>query len=68
MNQIEVFLVAEGMSASEFGRRAVQDDRLIARLRRGGDVTTDTMDRVRSFMVAHAEAAALDGVDGDCAA
>src|SRR5471030_2566104 len=38
------------MAETTFGRRAVNDGKLISRLRFGGRVTTDTLDRVRAFM------------------
>src|SRR5438309_7981824 len=39
-----------GLAESTFGRRAVNDGKLAARLRNGGRITTDTLDRIRSFM------------------
>src|SRR3954453_10834988 len=39
-----------GLAESTFGRRAVNDGKLTARLRNGGRITTDTLDRIRSFM------------------
>src|SRR5205085_1415945 len=38
------------MAESTFGRLAVNDGKLLSRLRLGGRVTTTTMDRVRAFI------------------
>src|SRR5215472_1502143 len=38
------------MAESTFGRLAVNDGKLVSRLRLGGRVTTDTVERVRAFM------------------
>src|SRR5438046_8556074 len=42
-----------GLAESTFGRRAVNDGKLTARLRNGGRITTDTLDRIHGFMAAH---------------
>jgi hypothetical protein len=42
-----------GLAESTFGRRAVNDGKLTARLRNGGRITTDTLDRIRGFMTAN---------------
>ena len=39
-----------GMAESTFGRLAVNDGKLVSRLRFGGKVTTDTVQRVRDFI------------------
>src|SRR5437667_5471821 len=39
-----------GMAESTFGRRAVNDGKLVSRLRFGGRITTETTERVRSFI------------------
>jgi hypothetical protein len=39
-----------GLAESTFGRRAVNDGKLTARLRNGGRITTETLDRIRGFM------------------
>src|ERR1700689_4373009 len=39
-----------GLAESTFGRRAVNDGKLAARLRNGGRITTDTLDRIHGFM------------------
>jgi hypothetical protein len=40
-----------GVAETTFGRRCVNDGKLVQRLRQGGRITTDTLDRIRSFMV-----------------
>jgi SAM-dependent methyltransferase len=39
-----------GMAESTFGRHAVNDGKLVGRLRLGGRVTTETLERVRGFI------------------
>ena len=39
-----------GMAESTFGRLAVNDGKLVSRLRLGGRVTTDTAERVHAFI------------------
>ncbi|MCC7348179.1 MAG: hypothetical protein IT538_12330 [Variibacter sp.] len=39
-----------GVAESTFGRRVVNDGKLVSRLRQGGRLTTDTMDRIRAFL------------------
>ncbi len=50
LDEISSFCRAAGMAETTFGRRAVNDGKLISRLRFGGRVTTETLDRVRAFM------------------
>lgn len=50
LHEIEAFLGETQMSASYFGKRAVGNSELVARLRDGGDVTLRTAERVRLFM------------------
>ena len=50
LHDIESFLAETGMSATYFGKRAVNNSELVDRLRAGGDVTIRTADRVRAFM------------------
>ena len=38
------------MAESTFGRLAVNDGKLVSRLRLGGRITTDTAERVRAFI------------------
>jgi len=39
-----------GLAESTFGRRAVNDGKLTSRLRHGGRITTETLERIRTFM------------------
>lgn len=50
LKEISEFCRATGLAESTFGRRAVNDGKLAARLRNGGRITTDTLDRIRAFM------------------
>src|SRR5690349_2179343 len=61
LDEISAFCRASGMAESTFGRRAVNDGKFVARLRFGGRVTTQTAERVRSFIARNAhESAAAD--------
>jgi hypothetical protein len=54
-----------GIAESTFGRLAVNDGKLVSRLRFGGRVTTETAERVRGFIARHSGgAAATAGADG----
>jgi hypothetical protein len=50
LDEISSFCRQAGMAETTFGRRAVNDGKLISRLRFGGQVTTETLDRVHAFM------------------
>jgi hypothetical protein len=50
LQEISDYCRASGLAESTFGRRAVNDGKLAARLRNGGRITTDTVDRVRTFI------------------
>src|SRR5215831_19982561 len=45
-----------GLAESTFGRRAVNDGKLANRLRNGGRITTETVDRIQAFMDANRDA------------
>src|SRR5215831_12002812 len=47
---IAAFCQRVGMAESTFGRRVVNDGKLVSRLRFGGRVTTQTVDRISSFI------------------
>lgn len=47
---IESFCSAAGMAESTFGRLAVNDGKLVRRLRSGGRMWPETLARVRQFM------------------
>jgi hypothetical protein len=50
------------MAESTFGRLAVNDGKLVSRLRLGGRVTTTTVERVQEFIARQPEPAAVNGV------
>jgi hypothetical protein len=50
LDEISSFCRQAGMAETTFGRRAVNDGKLISRLRFGGRVTTETLDRMHAFM------------------
>jgi hypothetical protein len=53
LQEISDYCRQTGLAESTFGRRAVNDGKLAARLRNGGRITTDTLDRIHGFMTAH---------------
>src|SRR5687767_15412717 len=61
--EISAYCQRAGMAESTFGRRVVNDGKLVTRLRFGGRVTTHTVDRVRSY-IARGSADQVD-VPGD---
>ncbi len=50
LSEIEQFCRAARMAESTFGRHAVNDGKLCARLREGKDVTLETAGKIRSFI------------------
>jgi hypothetical protein len=50
LREIGDYCRRQGLAESTFGRRAVNDGKLAARLRNGGRITTVTLDRIRAFM------------------
>jgi hypothetical protein len=53
LKEIGDFCREAGLAESTFGRLAVNDGKLISRLREGGRITTDTLDRLRTYMAEH---------------
>ena len=53
LQEISDYCRQTGLAELTFGRRAVNDGKLTARLRNGGRITTDTLDRIHGFMAAH---------------
>jgi hypothetical protein len=53
LQEISDYCRQTGLAESTFGRRAVNDGKLAARLRNGGRITTDTLDRIQNFMAAN---------------
>jgi SAM-dependent methyltransferase len=50
LTEIVAFCQRIGIAESTFGRRAVNDGKFVSRLKSGGQVTTQTQDRVRAFI------------------
>ena len=53
LQEISDYCRSTGLAELTFGRRAVNDGKLASRLRNGGRITTDTLDRIHGFMAAH---------------
>ena len=58
LQEITDFCRQRGLAESTFGRRAVNDGKLASRLRNGGRITTETLERIRSFMTRSGDAVA----------
>ncbi len=57
LTEIADYCRQTGLAESTFGRRAVNDGKLASRLRNGGRITTETLDRIRAFMDSNRTAA-----------
>jgi SAM-dependent methyltransferase len=64
LRDIAEYCRGAGIAESTFGRLAVNDGKLVGRLRLGGRVTTDTLERVRAF-IAREPCPAVNGVPVD---
>src|SRR5215475_3252615 len=53
LQEISDYCRQTGLAESTFGRRAVNDGKLANRLRNGGRITTETVDRIQAFMNAN---------------
>ena len=62
LQEIADYCRHSGLAESTFGRRAVNDGKLTARLRNGGRITTETLDRIRGFMETNRTAVARPAV------
>src|SRR4051795_11104469 len=62
LQEIAEFCRKTGLAESTFGRRAVNDGKLASRLRHGGRITTETLDRIRSFMASNRNSGARPAV------
>src|SRR3954452_14298405 len=58
LQEISDYCRQTGLAESTFGRRAVNDGKLASRLRHGGRITTETLDRIRAFMQSNRNLAA----------
>ena len=50
--EIDAFLREAGMAETTFGRQAANDGKLVARLRGGKGITTNTVEKIRGFIAA----------------
>src|SRR5450631_613041 len=57
LQEISEFCRQRGLAESTFGRRAVNDGKLANRLRNGGRITTDTLERIGTSMTRNADPA-----------
>ncbi len=64
LQEISGYCRRVGMAESTFGRLAVNDGKLVSRLRFGGRVTIETVERVKTFMQHNAESAAAANAAG----
>ncbi|HTS41598.1 MAG TPA: hypothetical protein VMH84_13780 [Xanthobacteraceae bacterium] len=62
LQEISDYCRQTGLAESTFGRRAVNDGKLASRLRHGGRITTETLDRIRYFMANNLSTAARPAV------
>ena len=62
LQEISDYCRQTGLAESTFGRRAVNDGKLASRLRHGGRITTETLDRIRGFMANNRNAGARPAV------
>src|SRR5258708_10240913 len=62
LQEISDYCRETGLAESTFGRRAVNDGKLASRLRHGGRITTETLDRIRGFMASNRNAAGRPAV------
>ncbi|HLY89175.1 MAG TPA: hypothetical protein VKQ27_09330 [Acetobacteraceae bacterium] len=62
LRDIAEFCRRSHMAESTFGRLAVNDGKLVSRLRLGGRVTTDTVDRVHAFIERAPQRPTVNGV------
>src|ERR1700722_10098188 len=52
LSQISEYCRQADMAESTFGRRAVNDGKLVHRLREGKRITIDTLDRIQAYIAA----------------
>lgn len=50
LTEIDAFLSDTGMGASYFGKKAVGNSEVVARLRAGGRIWPETRDKLRDFI------------------
>lgn len=64
VKEIEAFCRQAGLAETTFGRQAVNDGKLMRRLREGKGITLKTMERARSYMQNHANHGNGNGAPG----
>lgn len=57
LRRIETYCTTHGVAASTFGRKAVNDGKLVERLRAGKSITLDTLRRIEAALAADPDAA-----------
>src|SRR5690242_5893140 len=62
VREIASYCQKTGLAESTFGRLAINDGKLVGRLRDGGRITTTTLERLRAFMAANPPGKAQKGV------
>lgn len=60
LSEISAYCRDAKVAETTFGRLAVNDGKLVSRLRNGSKVTTDTLQRVRSYIGRHASEPATE--------
>jgi hypothetical protein len=63
VREIESYCRQVGLAETTFGRQAVNDGKLMSRLREGKGITLKTMERARAYMESHAPNGARAGND-----
>lgn len=55
LREIEKFLEESDIAESTFGRRVLNDGKLVERIRQGGGLTVANLDRIRVYMAQQRE-------------
>jgi hypothetical protein len=63
LQEISDYCRRAGLAESTFGRQAVNDGKLVRRLREGGRITTDTLERIRTFLANRPQEPLYAGAD-----
>ena len=63
--RIEAHCKAADIAETTFGRLAINDGKLVARLRAGGSITLDTLQRIEGAMAAQKRSKTSNGGSGD---
>ena len=60
LKQVETYCKSAGLAESTFGRQAVNDGKLCARLRAGKNVTLETAQKIRAYISRQAPQSGAD--------